>query len=122
MADPGVVPNWASLAADFRKTTGRSLKLDLETGPDGWLSFRVSIDHVFKGSYGTIYPEDDVDRFVQLADDLATGFLGDEVGSGWPACPDHGTHPLNATIDASHQAVWKCPAGRIVARVGELQA
>ena len=123
MADPEEIPSWASLATDFEMTTGRSLELELETGLHGWLSFRVSVDHTFKGSFGTIYPKDDVNRLVQLANDLSAGFLGDEVGSsGWPVCPDHGTHPLNATSDASHQAVWKCPTGRIVARIGELQA
>jgi len=123
VADAGVVPDWTSLAADFETTTGRTLELELESGPDGWMGFRVSVDHVYKGSYGTLYPEDAVDRLVQLTNDLSAGFLCEEAGgSGWPVCPDHGSHPMNATVDASHRAVWMCPTGRIVASIGELEA
>jgi hypothetical protein len=123
VVDGGVLADWASLASDFETTTGRILELELESGPDGWLRFRVSVDHVFKGSYGTLYPGDAVDQLVQLANDLSAGFLCEEVGSsGWPVCPDHGTHPMYATGDASHRAVWRCPTGRIVASIGELEA
>ena len=122
MANTAVVPEWKSITTDFETTTGKSLELEFENGPDGWMGFRVSIDQVFIGSFGTIYPGGNVERLVQLANDLTAGFLGEVVGAGWPMCPVHATHPLNATVDGSHRAVWKCPSGRVVAEIGELTA
>ena len=96
--------------------------MELESGPDGWLGLRVYVDHVFRGSFGTIYPKGSVDQLVQLATDLCASFLDELLWGGWPMCPDHGTHPMTAMVTASHEAVWKYPTGRAVAKIGELSA
>ena len=87
MADTAVGPDWAGIATDFEATTGKSLELELESGPDGWLGFRVTVDQAIIGSFGTIYPEDNFERLVRLTNDLTDGFLGDIVETGWPICP-----------------------------------
>ena len=116
-------PDWTSIATDFGTTTGKSLELDPDDGPDGWGGCQVSVDQVVKGSFGTTYRGGNVERLVQLANDLTAAFLGEAVGAGrWPMCPDHGTHPMHAAVDAAHQAVWQCPGGRDVANIGELGA
>ena len=121
MADAVAVPDCTGVVADFRTTTGKSLELELDDGPDGWVGVRVSVDQVVTGTFGARYPGGDVERLVQLTNDLTAGFLGDAVGARWwPMCPDHGTHPMHAAIDAAHQAVWQCPGGRVVAKIGEL--
>jgi hypothetical protein len=63
----------------------------------------------------------DPESFVaELADYLREAVLDEEIGGGWPTCPDHGTHPLEAGTDDAGVAIWYCPRGTTVARIGTL--
>ncbi|HZQ83677.1 MAG TPA: hypothetical protein VFA83_02510 [Acidimicrobiales bacterium] len=54
-----------------------------------------------------------------LAEDLREFALDEEIWGGWPICPDHGTHPLEASAEGG-VAAWICPSGRFFAPIGSL--
>lgn len=111
------------LAADFHRTTGRltTLKLRWENYPGGgyWVC-DVAIDGSPRGTTGvngsTGTPEE---TLAAIADRLCEGWLHEEVWGGWPICPRHRTHPLDARVDQS-VATWCCPREGVIARIGDL--
>ena len=111
---------WKRIADDLRTTTGHVLVLNPHPKPDDWWDFDVSLDQTRKGSFGRVFSADEEEFVVQLADYLCDSFLHEEIWGGWPICPDHGTHPLEPSLDEAAVAVWRCPIGRVIARVGFL--
>lgn len=125
MEPADVEGRWRRIANDLRRTVGKDLVLDMRLGTQepsdhdewDWWEFDVSVDGEREGTYGTNLPADEESFVVRLAD-----YLDELVWGGWPMCPDHKTHPLEPGLDEEATAVWKCPQGRIVARIGELPA
>jgi len=65
-------------------------------------------------------------RWTRIAADVAatTGRrlnLRQGIWGGRPDCPAHRTHPLDAVLDGSGTAVWRCPLGQVIAKVGDLR-
>jgi len=112
---------WKRIADDLLATTGLTLLLDLHPGSDDWWDIDVFLDEQTSGSFGRSFPSDEEEFIVDLADYLCEFSLDEEVWGGWPVCPDHKTHPLQASLDDNHTAVWRCPVGRVIARLGELR-
>jgi hypothetical protein len=116
---------WRRIADDLRRTVGKDLVLDMRVGARDpsdqedwtWWEFDFSIDGEPGGTYGTNLPSEEEPFVVGLAD-----YLDELVWGGWPICPDHNTHPLEPVLDEESTAVWKCPRGRIVAKIGQLTA
>jgi hypothetical protein len=117
---PDAEDRWNRIADDLLITTGQRLVLDLRPGADHWWDCDVFLDDKPKGSFGTYFPEVGEGFVVQLTDYLCGSFLHEEVWGGWPICPDHRTHPLVPSLDDSGMAVWKCPEGPTIARIGSL--
>jgi hypothetical protein len=114
---------WRRIASDLKATAGKDLLLDMRLGireasddddPEWW-EFDVFVDGEFDGTYGTNLPAEEESFVVGLAD-----YLDELVWGGWPICPDHQTHPMEPVLDENSLAAWKCPIGRLVARIGEL--
>src|SRR5665213_2649740 len=98
--EPAVVEwRWQSIADDLLATTGLTLFLRLQPGIDGWWDIEVFLDDRTVGSFGRHFPTDESEFIVALADYLCEFSLDEEVWGGWPICPDHGTHPLQAELD-----------------------
>ncbi len=116
---PDSQDRWERIADDLLATTGRRLSLDLRVSEDWW-DCDVFLDGQSKGSFGTVFSGIGEAFVVHLADYLCESYLHEEIWGGWPICPDHGTHPLEPSLDDSGVAVWKCPVGRVIARVGSL--
>jgi hypothetical protein len=114
---------WKRIATDLKATVGKDLVLDVRLGTGEasddddreWCEFDVFVDGEWDGSYGTNLPTEREPFVVGLAD-----YLDELVWGGWPICPDHNTHPLVPVLDNEGIAVWKCPIGRIVAKIGQL--
>lgn len=105
---------------DVLATTGRRLVLAPVRAPDGWWDCDVILDEQVRGNLGQFFPQDEEAFVVALADRLCESYLHEDIWGGWPICPDHDTHPLEALLDESGTAVWVCPIGRPIARVGSL--
>ncbi len=91
------------LVADVVRTTGRVLRLEATDSH--------ALDQVFV--------LDEETAVAQLADQVQE-FLDEEISGGWPFCPEHATH-ITAVVSAG-TAVWRCPRGETVARIGDLPA
>lgn len=111
---------WSRIVDDVFATTGRLLVLQPVAAPDGWWDCDVVLDGVSRGKFGQFFPQEEEPFVATLADRLCDSYLHDDIWGGWPICPDHGTHPLEPLLDECGQAVWKCPIGRVVARIGSL--
>jgi cold shock CspA family protein len=64
---------------------------------DGQLRVRGERDEAHRGPLGHL-----VD-LVKCLDEVQQSVIEDGVGRAWPACPDHGHHPLRATSSG-----WSC--------------
>lgn len=116
-----VTEMWERIAQDLRSTTGRTLHLRLRPTSDGLWKIEVELDGIVVSRGQRVFLETDTEEaLAELADYLQEAVLDEEVWGGWPICPDHRTHPLEATTDQTHIAVWKCPRGRVIARIGDL--
>ena len=114
---------WTRIADDLRRTADRELvlreRLDVDQLGYGWLEIEVSLDGVVIGWFQHGHSPD-VEVFVaELADYLQEFALDEEIWGGWPICPEHNTHPLEATV-ADGTASWLCPEGRVIAPIGSL--
>lgn len=113
---------WTRLADDVRRTTGRELELDVTSDEArGWLDVAVSIDGRRAGSIGRSYClADSEELLAELTENLREFALDEEIWGGWPTCPMHHTHPLEARV-VREAAWWQCPVlNRPVARIGDL--
>ena len=114
------------IADDLLAASGSSLGLQAalnlaERHGDGWQwwDFTLILDGEPLGGFGTYFPPDREEFTAFLADYLQE-HLSQTIWGGWPMCPDHPNHPLEAmTIDA--RAVWKCPVGSEISRIGDLE-
>ncbi len=121
--------DWQRIATDLQTTTGVELTLTIkadpqqECWPDGavWLEVDVRLDGRLCGSMGRGFPvSDDEEALAYLADLLREDFLDEAVWGGWPICPLHNTHPLEPMTNGDGVATWQCPAGTMIARIGDL--
>jgi hypothetical protein len=110
---------WERIVTDVFVTTGHLLVLELNPAPDHWWDCDVIFDGAIRGTVGLTLPEDEERFVVELADQICEYYLHEEIWGGWPICPDHGTHPLEPSLE-SGTAVWVCRTGRQVARIGSL--
>jgi hypothetical protein len=112
---------WQRLADDLRVTTGRQLVLQLARADDSyWWDIEISLDGNDIGGIGRTFSEEPEDFLANLADALCESHLDEQIWGGWPICPDHGTHPLNAGLHETGKATWFCPHGRAIAAIGAL--
>lgn len=113
---------WTRIADDLRRTAGRELVLrDLEVDQPGygWFEIEVSLDGEVTGWFQHGHSPD-VETFVaELAEYLREFALDEEIWGGWPICPAHKTHPLEAAV-VRGTASWLCPEGRVIAPIGAL--
>jgi hypothetical protein len=114
------VTPWSRIARDLRVTTGRELELLAEESNGGWIEFFVFIDGKGFGSFGRAFSADPEQQLAELADVLREHTLDEEIWGGWPICPVHGTHPLDAHTDPDTGATWSCPRHAFAARIGAL--
>jgi hypothetical protein len=121
MEAPVVDRRWQRIADDLFSTTGQTLFLHIRPGYEAWCDVDVLLDERALGSFGRNFPSNQEEFIADLADYLCEFAFDGQVEAVWPLCPDHGTHPLEATLDENHRAVWRCPSGRIVADLGELR-
>jgi hypothetical protein len=121
-SEPSTSPfdEWSRIAADLRATTGRELVLRCHAGTGGWADVEMSLDGEGLGAFGHTFPADPESALANLAGDLQEFALDREIGGGWPTCPDHHTHPVEARTNSSGRAAWFCPAGGQIAEIGEL--
>jgi hypothetical protein len=123
--------DWAPLAEDLRRTTGRELVLLFETCEPGppehasWFTFLIFVDGEQLGGRGQTFPMDPIDpqqRLAVVADLACEDVLNEAIWGGWPTCPVHHTHPLEAKVDA-HLGVasWTCPKGKYSVAIGSLR-
>jgi hypothetical protein len=99
------------MRASFNATEGSEADWD-------WWDFTLTLNGEPIGSFGTRFPPSTEEFTAHLADYLQE-HLSQSIWGGWPMCPDHPNHPLVAEM--SHErAVWSCPRGREVARIGDL--
>lgn len=117
---------WSRIAEDVRSTTGCSLELEprLRGGiEDTWFEFDVSLDGRGIGSFGHSFGAPEPETVVaELADYLREFALDEEFWGGWPICPTHATHPLDAVLNDSGAAIWRCPKGSVSAAIGDLES
>jgi hypothetical protein len=107
---------WQRIGADLKRTTGHTLEL-VWNDDDGLCE--VAIDGTNSGGFG-INLGDDETVIAEIADRLQEWGLDELIWGGWPTCPRHHTHPLEATV-VDGRAVWTCPSDSItVALIGSL--
>lgn len=109
MEPAAIRPRWQSIADDLLATTGLTLFLLFHPGIDEWWDVDVFLDEHPVGSFGRHFPTGESEFMVALADYLCEFTLDEELWGGWPICPDHGTHPLQAIVDENQAAIWRCP-------------
>jgi hypothetical protein len=112
---------WTRIADDLRTTAGMELALRF-TPSDGpsWREAAVWLDGKLVVGFGHGFSTDPEHFLAELADYLREEVLDEEVGGGWPTCPDHRTHSLEAGTDEAGVAICYCPRGTTVARIGAL--
>lgn len=117
------VEEWQRIATDFHDWTGRMIELRAFPAigfPDA-TEYEVWIDAEHVGSveqmYDDEYPEASL---TELAEQLCVEHLHEFINGGWPTCPEHNTHPLEPQF-INDVAVWECPKGDVVVRIGELR-
>jgi hypothetical protein len=114
--------SWKRIADDLRSTTGRDLVVQVSPGQDHWWDVKTFVDGSQVTDGGRIFISTAEEEFAaELADYLREDVLDEEVWGGWPICPHHGTHPLEAMMDQG-VATWCCPRDGAVARIGDLRA
>jgi hypothetical protein len=114
------------IAKDVKSATGIDLLLifagDDSQGRsygDQWWDCETFLNGEWASAFGTYLPSGGEAFVAYLADYLQEDF-SQTIWGGWPICPDHKSHPLEPVLDDTSTAVWKCPKGRVVARIGEL--
>jgi hypothetical protein len=114
---------WQRIVRDFEATTGRNLQIDAKfDGLESWLEVVVTIDGRLVGSFNSS-PSPNVEVFIaDLANQLREFALDEEVWGGWPTCPVHGTHPLEAGVGAGGTASWRCPISGAAYAIGGLES
>ncbi|HEY7948116.1 MAG TPA: hypothetical protein VID75_10575 [Acidimicrobiales bacterium] len=122
MEKGSVERGWERIADDLFATIGLSMSLRIRRGAGDWWDVEVFLDEGAVGTFGRTAPSGEEDFIVALADGLCEFTFDGQVWPVWPICPDHNTHPLEAMLDENRLAVWRCPVGRVVARVGDLSA
>jgi hypothetical protein len=113
-----IVP-WHRIADDFRRTTGKELTLQFSREEDEWWDVEMWVDGVRDSGFGRNFPNDAQEFLAALADIVADE-MAITIWGGWPICPEHLSHPLEATVNESTIAVWRCPSGQTVFVVGTL--
>jgi hypothetical protein len=116
-----IVP-WHRIADDLRRTAGKELTLQFSREDDGWWDVYIDIDQERNGSFGRNFSDHPEEFLADLADYLCDSYLHVEVWGGWPLCPRHTAHPLNAELADSGVAVWRCPQGGFEQAIGHLEA
>jgi hypothetical protein len=120
---------WPRIAADIATATGSELVLHLTAGDvdedgDQWWWCETVLDGSTPASFGTYWSTDSETFVARLAEYLQYLYRQDNfrpAGWGdWPICPDHGSHTLRPVVNEESIAVWKCPLGRNVAKIGAL--
>jgi hypothetical protein len=118
-----LLPSWKRIADDVQATTGRELVLRQQSDADrlGYASLDVEVvlDGVLIGWFNHDYSPDAEVFVSELAEQLREFALDEEIGGGWPICPEHRTHPLKAGV-FNETAAWLCPTGRTIAAIGSL--
>lgn len=84
-----------------------------EPNPIVW----VELDGELLGGVGAHWPDGEA-GLAAFVDQVQEQFLDEEIGGGWPFCPEHGAHLDCELRDGI--AAWVCPRGETVARVGDL--
>ena len=115
------VNSWMRIAADLQATTGLRLEVTLRRGDDDWWECEYALEGVPAGGFGHGYPRGDELFLAELAGDLREHGLDEACWGGWPMCPVHKTHPLDPVVDDTDTAVWRCPRGPAIARIGNLR-
>jgi hypothetical protein len=112
-----VLPNGHErIGADLKRTTGHTLELSWN---DRDRLCEVSIDGTNSGGFSISFGDEET-VVAEIADRLQEWGLDELIWGGWPTCPRHHTHPLQATVADGH-AVWMCPSDSIaVAVIGSL--
>lgn len=112
---------WQRVAADLLRTTGRRLTISARPFSRTETEFVLLVDGRWCGT--SAYPNSPAETHehdvAEWADQLREGLLDEEIWGGWPICPLHGGHPLDPVLEAEI-AVWACPRGEVVARIGSL--
>jgi hypothetical protein len=90
----------------------------LQRERDDWWDCELFVDGVRDSGFGRDFPSDE-EEFISFLADLVSDEMALTLG-GWPICPDHHSHPLVATTHKTRSAVWQCPTGRVIAKIGEL--
>jgi hypothetical protein len=112
-------PGWKRIATDLRRTT--SLVLSLRWEPLEQYVV-VQLGGTVCGGFGPVWSDDAEESLARLAELLREFCLDEVVWGGWPICPRHRTHPLEARV-CEGRATWVCPlTGATVATIGELAA
>jgi hypothetical protein len=78
----------------------------------------IELDDETVGCVGGSWP--DTEELLAMFVDYAQEQLDEEIWGGWPFCPEHGSH-LDCDL-RDGIAVWLCPRGETVSRVGDLSA
>ena len=89
----------------------------MRPGEGAWIDFDVDLDGGGP-SYGTNFPPDEEDFVAFLAQYLQEQVLDEAIWGGWPTCPLHSGHPLQAVVSVEGLATWICPDGHPVATIG----
>jgi hypothetical protein len=121
MEQPQINRRGMRIAADLLATVGRRLDVLLIPGEDGWWECEYSLDRVDMGGFGHHFASEEEAFVAELAGDLREHGLDEAIWGGWPDCPVHKSHPLDPVLDQTNTAVWQCPNGRIIARIGDLR-
>lgn len=91
----------------------------LEVGKDDHFDVVVvTLDGAMNGYFGHAFPVGPEELLADVAGSLQD-HLSQIVWGGWPICPKHGGHRLDAVVEAG-VATWRCPRGDFTARIGEL--
>jgi hypothetical protein len=112
---------WMRIAADLQTTVRLRLEVRLSRGEDDWWDCEYALDGVTAGGFGRQYPRGEEPFLAELAGDLREHGLDEAVWGGWPMCPVHPNHPLDPVVDSTDIAVWRCPRGQVIARIGDLR-
>ena len=106
--------DWARIAEDLQRTTGRHLEVTLRWevyADDAYWMCDLALDGVAIGS--TMHRDqgdDPEESLASFADTLCDGWLHEEIWGGWPMCPRHPDRPMWAVVGDDDLAVWQCEA------------
>ena len=119
-----VLPNgYERICDDFERTTGHTLALRSALDEFVGRQFpivEVLLDGIHVGGFGLPGGHSADEVVAALADALQEAFLDEFIWGGWPTCPQHHTHPLQAVV-VRGTATWSCPTDeRVVSAIGAL--